>query len=520
MASSGVVAAGHPLTAEAAADVLRSGGNAFDAAIAGFFMACVAEPVLASLGGGGFMVAREAAGRIRVFDFFTQTPAARIPVAELDFHPVTVDFGSAQQEFHIGLGACAAPGCVRGAFAVHRCLGKMPMRELVQPAVCAARRGVQINALQAYIFNIVAPIYMTESARPVFAGRRNPDHIAEAGESLSFVHLADTIERLAADGDDLFYRGEIADRVARICAEGGGHLRRCDLAAYRVAVREPLAIRYHRASLFTNPPPSAGGLLIAFGLSLLREADLAKLNTGSYEYLRLLTEVMLQTSAARAESLVGPPAECGQSEPISLLTESYLERYRAGVLNHWRAFRGTTHISVMDGDGNIATTTVSNGEGCGEIVPDTGVMLNNMLGEEDVNPAGFHRWLPNQRMSSMMAPTVAVCDDGRIIATGSGGSNRIRTALLQVLINLIDFGMDVDTAVRQPRVHIEEHVLNIEGGADPAAVDRLTAEFPHHRLFETVNLFFGGAHTVVRESGGASCGAGDPRRGGVCVTLP
>ncbi len=515
MTEKGVVAAGHPRTAEAAAEVLRAGGNAFDAAIAGFFMACVVEPVLASLGGGGFVLARDTRGVTRVFDFFTQTPGIRRATSDLDFYPVVVDFGSAQQEFHVGLGACAVPGCVRGMFDVHRQLGRLPMRELVQPAVAAARDGITVNAFQAYIFTLVHPIYMTPSAKLFFESRKHPGHIATEGETLRFRDLADLMEMLAIEGDDLFYRGEIAQRAGRMCTTGGGHLTRQDFESYRVELREPLRMRYRNANLFFNPPPSAGGALIGFGLRLLAETDIGDLEADGYACLRLLTEVMLQTSFARIACMESGSVEPDETFARRLLSEPFVNFYKTQVLNHHRAVRGTTQVSVIDGEGNVATMTISNGEGCGTIIPGSGVMLNNMLGEEDVNPAGFHLWKLNQRMSSMMAPTIALFPNGRIVATGSGGSNRIRTALLQLLMNLIDYDMGLTTAVHSPRIHIEGDVLNIEGGMDPTVVSQLTAEFPCYREFDDLNLFFGGAHTVMRDSNGRLLGEGDPRRGGV-----
>ncbi len=516
MKAQGVVAAGHPRTAEAAAEILRAGGNAFDAAIAGFFMACVAEPVLASLGGGGFLLARDAQGVARVFDFFTQTPCSKARLADLDFYPVVVDFGSAQQEFHVGLGASAVPGCARGIFDIHRRFSRLPMTELIKPAVAAARDGVPVNSLQAYIFTLVEPIYMTDSARPFFASEHNPARVAGEGEKLHLREFAETLEAMAREGDDLFYSGEIADKVARMCAEGGGHLTRRDFETYGVLERQPLRVSYRDTQMLFNPPPSAGGALIGFGLRLLEQADVVEIVEDVYAYLRLLVEVMLQTSSARIASMADGDAEAAGSRVARLLEDPLLHAYKAEVLRCYRAVRGTTHISVIDAAGNVATMTVSNGEGCGRVIPATGSMLNNMLGEEDVNPVGFHRWRVNQRMSSMMAPTVALFPNGRIVATGSGGSNRIRTALLQLLVNLIDRGMDLDLAVHSPRIHIEDDVLNVEGGFDPGITEKLIAEFAQHRLFEDLNLFFGGTHTVERTANGDLAGEGDPRRGGVC----
>jgi gamma-glutamyltranspeptidase/glutathione hydrolase len=515
---SGVVAAGHPVTAEVAAEVLRAGGNAVDAVVAGFFAAIVAEPVLAGLAGGGFLITSGPEGRARLYDAFVNTPKRRRPVEELDFRPIVADFGTAQQEFHIGLGAVATPGIVKGIFEAHRREGSLPMRELVAPAAAHARAGVRLNSLQAYIFSVVAPIYLaTDSARAIFASPSDPGCLVGEGESLRQPDLAGLLEALALEGDDLFYRGEVAQAITRHCEEGGGQIGLEDLTAYRVEMRAPLTVDYGGARLLTNPPPSSGGILIAFALNLLSAMPPGRHAFGSYGYLRQLARVMEYTNRARVAAV----AEGGDYhlDAARLLDPDLLARYRDQVLGRPPAPRGTTHISAMDGRGNMAALSVSSGEGCGTIVPGTGLMLNNMLGEEDLNPGGFHRWPTDVRLTSMMAPTLVLRPRGARIVIGSGGSNRIRTAILQVLVNLLDFGVDVEEAVSRPRVHFENDLLSIEGGFNAGEVARLIESYPNHHLWDDRNLFFGGTHTVVRESGGALSGFGDPRRGGVCLPV-
>jgi gamma-glutamyltranspeptidase/glutathione hydrolase len=208
-----------------------------------------------------------------------------------------------------------------------------------------------------------------------------------------------------------------------------------------------------------------------------------------------------------------------QAAAERLLDPDLLARYSQEILGRPHTPRGTTHISAVDAAGNIAALSISNGEGCGYILPDSGIMLNNMLGEEDLSPLGFHVWPEGCRMSSMMAPTVAYLDDGRIAALGSGGSNRIRTAILQVLVNLIDFALPVDRAVAAPRLHIENDIANLEDGLSPAAAQAASALAAQTIQWPPHNLFFGGVHTVTREPHGQCAGAGDPRRGGAAVIL-
>jgi len=511
----GVIAAGHELTVHAAEVVLREGGKAFDAIVAAHFAACVAEPILTSLGGGGFLLAKPASGQPLVFDFFVHTPYEKRTPEALDAREVAIDFGPARQSFHIGRGTSATPGVVKGVFEAHRRLCTMPMRELCAPAIRYAREGVRMNALLAYIAGVVHPIYTESPAARAIYGGSGPHARLLEGDIIRQPALAETLEALAIEGDDLFYRGEIAHLIARDGEQGGGLLTRADLERYAVELREPLITEYRDVTIMTNPPPSSGGILIAFALKLLDGARLGAHTFGSIEHLRLLAKVMRATSSARVEALQPD----GYLDPRKLLDAHYLARYRQQVIGRPRATRGTTHISVIDGKGNVASMSLSNGEGCGEIVPGTGIMLNNMLGEDDLSPHGLKNWRPGLRMSSMMAPSLVLRPRGEVIATGSGGSNRIRTAILQVLINLVDYDMDVEPAVRSPRIHMEGDKLSLEGGLAIEKLEALLAAFPEHETWPELNLFFGGAHTVMRAESGFR-GAGDPRRGGVSRIVP
>jgi gamma-glutamyltranspeptidase/glutathione hydrolase len=197
-----------------------------------------------------------------------------------------------------------------------------------------------------------------------------------------------------------------------------------------------------------------------------------------------------------------------------LLDPATVAEWQRSLDRHALFSRGTTHISVADRQGNIASLTASNGEGCGYVLPGTGIMLNNMLGEEDLNYGGFHRWPEGARLASMMSPALAELADGTRLALGTGGSNRIRSAMTQVLVNLLDFGLPPEQAVQAPRMHLEGEMLSIEPGFDEATLAALIAAAPRHHLWPEKNLFFGGVHTVSIRPGGLFDGAGDPRRGG------
>ncbi|MDH3315948.1 MAG: gamma-glutamyltransferase, partial [Gammaproteobacteria bacterium] len=501
----GVIAAGHSATAEAAEHMLRAGGNAYDAVLAGMCAACAAEPVLASPGGGGFLLARPADGPPRLYDFFTHTPAKRRPESELDFYAIMADFGAAQQEFHIGRGTVAVPGVIRGLFDAHRDLCRMPMAEIVAPATTYAREGVELTPFQAYLFQVIKPTFMaTKEVSAIFGSKVRDDDLVGAGEVLKQPELADALETLAIEGEDLFYLGEISAAIDNDMREGG-QLTREDLAAYSVERRAPLSLDYAGTRVLTNPPPSSGGILIAFGLKLAEPLEIRATEFGSTEYVRVLARVMEATARARVEACAR--STTGVLEEALMLDTALIQSYRNEVAGRLRADRGTTQISVIDAAGNVATLTVSNGEGSGYVVPGTGIVLNNMLGEEDLNLDGFHRWPTAHRMTSMMAPTILLERGGRTVATGSGGSNRIRTAILQVLLNLIELSMGLEDAVISPRLHYENELLSLEGGFDRDRLKDVLEEFPQHHVWTELNMFFGGAHSCMRE-GSSMIGVG------------
>jgi gamma-glutamyltranspeptidase/glutathione hydrolase len=515
----GAIAAGHPKTAEAGWEMFQLGGNAFDAVVAATLAACVAEPTLTSLAGGGFLLAHTQQQRSILFDFFTQTPGQQKDPGAIDFYPVQVNFGSATQEFHVGLGSMAVPGVCKGLFHVHQQLGRLPFEVVAQPAIHYAKTGVQVGDFQAYCFKILAPIWLAADENRLIAAPRG--ELLQPGDTLFMPEFADTLAYLVEAGPRAFYEGEIGQQLIASCQERGGYLTQADLHQYQVIERQPLKTTYRDDTFLTNPPPSSGGALIAFALMLLSHLDVCRLEFGSHLHLTQLAEVMRLTNQARQD---GYDANLYNPDVArQFLAIEHLNRYKQqlcdGVnkkvnrssVNKWGS---TTHISVIDDEGNAASATTSNGEGSSYIIPGTGIMVNNMLGEADLHPHGFQCWQENVRISSMMAPTILLRQGEPAIVLGSGGSNRIRTAILQVISNLLDFKLPVEQAVNRPRVHWEDGVFNLEPGFtavyDPAI-------FPFTQdvvLWDAQNMFFGGVHTVFKESDGTLSGAGDRRRNG------
>jgi gamma-glutamyltranspeptidase / glutathione hydrolase len=496
----GVVAAGHELTVSASAEILEEGGNAFDAALAGAFMTFVAEAVFAAPGGGGFLMARRAGSdKATLFDFFVETPLKRRREG-VAFFPIHADFGPAKQEFHIGLGSSATPGAVPGLFAIHEALCRLPMKRLVEPAARAAREGFPLSAFQAYLFTVIAPILTASaSVRRIFAPGGK---LMTAGEIFRNEELGECLEWVAEDGPRLFVDGDVGRAIAAESLAQGGHLTERDLKQYGAVIRDPLYWRHKSATVALNPPPAASGALIAFGLA----------------YLEAISE-----SGGVVDALALRQALAAMNEARDRHGKDLAERLAGGVLaqdlrearRHTGAYRGTTHVSVIDGEGNAAAISLSNGEGNGFIVGKFGFMLNNMLGEEDLASGGLDAWRPGTRLSSMMAPTLILEPDGTITALGSGGSNRIKSAILQVAANLLDRAMSLEEAVEAPRLHVErDGIVSFEPGFPERAESAFRELGGEAHAWPDRNLFFGGVHAARRHGDGGVEGAGDPRRSG------
>ena len=501
-----VVAAGHQLTAAAAAEILQDGGNAFDAALAATFMTFVAEAVFASPGGGGFLMARQAGSdRCALFDFFVDTPRKRRAGSEVSFFPIHADFGPAKQEFHIGLGASATPGMAPGLLAVHQALCRLPMKRLVEPAARAARAGFPLTEFQAYLFTVIAPILTASpGVARIFAPGGKP---MEAGETFRNAELGETLDWLAEDGARLFVDGDVGQAILAESQSLGGHLTHDDLTRYRVERREPLYWRHGRATVALNPPPAASGALVAFGLAYLE----ALTESGRAIDAHALRQAMAATNEARAAHGEGLAERLAGGALAKELRDAH---------RHPPAYRGTTQVSVIDADGNAASVSLSNGEGNGFIVGKFGFMLNNMLGEEDLSSGRIEDWREGTRLSSMMAPTIILEPDGTVTALGTGGSNRIRTAILQVAVALIDHGMRLEEAVEAPRLHVEKcGTVSFEPGLPEAAEAEFMALGEKAHAWPARNLFFGGVHAARRHGNGGVEGAGDPRRQGVALVV-
>lgn len=524
--SQGAIAAGDPQTAEAGAAMLRRGGNAVDAVVAASFASFIAEASIVNIGGGGVGLIADATTRARAaYDFFSVMPSGPL-TEQADFHEVLVDFGPEQQPFHIGRASVAVPGVVAGLCAMAADHGTLPLPVLLEPAVHLADHGARLSAGQEYAYGILQPIFVnTPELAQIYVpqGRRY-----QVGERMRFPQLAQTLDRLGQTGPDDFYTGALAQAICADQAANHGLLTAADLAAYTVLRPAPIEIAYREFTIVAMPPSSVGGVLICFALRLLEGLAVGNHGHNSAHHARILAEVMRLTNLAR-------PAWSGDERPVDerltwFLSDAHVDRYRHQLIRlmdgadappeptPYRGANDTTHISVVDSHGLHASVTTSAGENAGFVVGDTGICLNNMLGEADLHPQGFHAMAPGERLVTMMTPVVVEQDGRPILAVGSGGSNRIRSAIVQVLSNVLDFAMPLQAAVDAPRFHFESGVLQAEGGIDADVVEKLQRRGYRVNLWPARNMFFGGAHAVGMLAGQLTA-AGDGRRGGSTVII-
>ena len=513
-----IIAAGHPLTAGAGEHAFKCGGNAFDAVVAAWFTACLAEAVLTSPGGGGFAMVHPASGRPRLYDFFAHTPIRPNPKAHL--YPLEADFGSTRQVFHLGAGSIATPGCVAGILKLHQDYGSIPLSECAAPARELSRNGLTITTHAAKLLSVVSELYQaTPQAKALFGSPASHGRCLQQGERFRNPDFEAFLDMLIEEGSRWFYHGDIGRIVSEYCAGHDGHLTREDFTRYTVEIREPLEVRRNGSTIWLNPPPSMGGSLIALGLlsrSGSTRPGFPELDRGQWlewaEPLRLMS--LMRSHKGWPQLSESDHAQIRTACDRSAQMQAATRELFPGLLDQIHS-TGTTQISIMDGSGNEVAMTTSNGAGSAIIPRGTGFMLNNMLGEDDLQPEGIGSCKPDSRLASMMSPTVVHLSDGRRVALGTGGSNRIRSVVLQLIRHLVDGGFPLEDAVLAPRLHWENQELHAETGA-MAALAACSPQLPWKLVaHEVPNLFFGGAHSVARDRDGRLSGLGDPRRGGV-----
>jgi gamma-glutamyltranspeptidase / glutathione hydrolase len=454
------VAAGHPATVAAGIEILDEGGSAADAAVAAVLASCVAETVMTGLLGGGHAIHYESAtGRVRNLDCFVAVPGLGAEPREAELIHLDVRFGEELVHYAIGPASCAVPGLPAGLEALWREHGTLPWPRLVEPSIALARDGVAFPSAHAACLAMLAPVMtMNEGARIYAPG----GELLQAGDTLEQPGLVAALAELSADSATV-YRGSIGESLLGLSDGRGGSITRADLAAYEAHWREPVALGYLETRLLTR-----GGL------------------SG------------LPDTVPRLPHVRG----LGETERVLALVD---------VLATDREASGdTTNVAVVDSDGNACVVTSSLGLGSGDFLPGLDLHLNSMLGEADLLRDELD---PGRRMLSMMAPTLGLDGEGLSLAAGAAGGTRLRTALLGVIVGILDEGLPADEAVGRPRFHPAPNVINAEPGVDEGALAHLEARGRVVRRWPAPHHYFGGVSVVSR-----SGAAGDPRRNGAAST--
>src|ERR671938_471895 len=456
-------AAGTPYAAEAAAESYRAGGNAADAAVAAAAAVSVTEPLMSSIGGGGFALVRDPAGGAELIDYYDAMPGKGLPDKAFGAggspQTIILKYGAGVRSI-VGGASSAVPGSLRGWEKLLARHGKLSLRETLAPAGRFAREGFRLCKTSALWFGVAEEVLrLTDETRKHFY---KGERVYLEGEEVRFPELADTLEAVGEGGVGIFYEGELARRISAYMLEMGGIITEEDLAEYEAAVREPMRVM-------------SGAMKLA-----LRDRETAYLDGAE--------------NSRVAERLTG---------------EEYAAEQRRRIFSAFGSPH-TTHLSCIDSEGLAVSITASMGYGSGLVVPGTGIPMNNTLGEPELNPRGFHALQPGERLISNMSPTIVSSEEGGIIALGSPGASRIPTAILQTVINVLDFGMALEDAVLAPRLHAEGDLFAYEAGARTADLDT----YERVLTYETPNMFFGGVKAVRRTPDGRFEAAADPRRSG------
>lgn len=519
-----MVVAAHPLASKAGLEILEAGGNAVDAAVATSLALSVVEPYSSGLGGGGFAVVWSAADKkARALDFRETAPAGA--TRDMYLRDGKADTAKSQTG---GL-AVAVPGLVRGLVMLHEGRGKLPWARVVEPALRLARDGFAVTPLLRARIG-ASRLRLDEAARAVFVPGGS---LPEVGATLVQKDLAATLEAVRDRGAAGFYGGPVAARIAEAVAAAGGVLTAADLAAYEARWREPVTGTYRGATVWSMPPPSSGGVHLVQMLKLLEGWDLEASGHGSAETIHRMIEAMKVAYADRSR-LLGDPDFV--DVPVArLVSEEYAKAWRARISPD-KALKPsevggielppepehTSHFSVVDAEGNAVacTQTINLGFGSGVLAAGTGVVLNDEMDDFAVAPAVPNAFglvggdanavAPRKRPLSSMTPTIVTRDGAVRLVVGSPGGSRIITTTLQVVLNVLDHGMDVAAAVAAPRIHHQWTPPEVY--AEPRALTpKVTARLRElgHPVVETT--FGTNVQAIARDAKGRLTGASDPR---------
>jgi len=552
-AQHGIVVSAHELASRAGVEVMQAGGNAVDAAVASGFALAVVHPAAGNLGGGGFMLIRLADGKTHFLDYREKAPAAATRDMYLDGKGNVIDEAS-----EIGYKSIGVPGSVAGMVYAEQKYGKLTLKQVMAPAIRLAREGYALTWAEARDLH---DRHLSEFAESRRIFQRDGNYY-QPGEIFRQPDLARTLERIAAKPDD-FYHGRLAQELAAAMHKGGGLITADDLAQYEVKEREPVRGTYRGYEVISAPPPSSGGTVLLESLNILEGYDLAKLGDRSAESIHFTTEAFRRAFFDRAEFLGDP--DFAKIPVAQLIDKKYGAAWRDSIDNGrataskdlkrpaifteleqyamahpqplgFHESPHTTHYSVVDAEGNAVavTTTINDWFGSRVTADGLGFLMNDEMDDFSAKPGvpnadgliqgAANAIGPGKRPLSSMTPTIVAHDGKTFLVLGSPGSSKIITTVANVLIGVVDYGMNIQEAVDAPRFHNQwlPDVLNLEQWFSPDTVQVLqkmgyNVEFGLHDG-EDVSPYWSEAECIAIDPGtGERLGASDYRTNGKAV---
>lgn len=495
------VATTSALAADAAAEIAELGGNAIDCGLAAAMCSINTQPGVCALLGSAFVTIWSADGQALTIDGNAAIPGLGLqPGINASTDSVELKYGGGVKTL-IGAGSVAVPGTLAALHLAADRFGTIPWRELMGPSIRAAREGFPLATACHH--------YLTYSGDVIF-GRSRDGHKAlhhddgslrDAGSSIVVPHLAETLSAVADEGTAILYEGELGARIVRFVAENGGLLTRRDLVDYVPHVRDALMMDVGDWQIATNPPPAVGGASLAAMLQSFGTEKFARWDEVSIRRLIDAQRAVMSFRGARIDS-----AQIVESPIAELLEAAHTDTF----LSKW-ASGSTVHTSAVDGDHLACAITASSGYGSGDMPNDTGLWLNNCMGELELNQFGLSAGPAGRRLPSNMAPSVARSKEA-VLAIGSPGADRITTALHQFFINFAQLGLDLNDSVAHPRMHLkladDEVTLAVEPGLDLPAINIDVTRY------EEKNMYFGGVVAAMTNAENTFHVTADSRREG------
>lgn len=526
-ATQGMVASVDAMATQVGVDILKQGGNAVDAAVAVGYALAVTHPQAGNLGGGGFMLLRTKDGATTAIDFREMAPAGATRDMFLDEQGNPDSKKSLTSPL-----ASGTPGTVAGLSLALEKYGSLPLNSVVRPAIKLAQEGFIVNDALADDLKTYGSEVLPhhENSKAIFWKDGEP---LKKGDKLVQQDLANSLTMIAENGPDAFYKGEIARQIAQQMQQNGGLITTDDLAAYQAVERTPVSGEYRGYQIFSMPPPSSGGIHIVQILNILENFDMKKYGFGSADAIQIMAEAEKYAYADRSEYLGDPDFV---NVPWQALTSKAYAKSIAGQIDINKAKPSseirpgklalyesdqTTHFSVVDKDGNAVavTYTLNTTFGTGIVAGNTGILLNNQMDDFSAKPGVPNVYGlvggeanavgPKKRPLSSMSPTIVVKDGKTWLVTGSPGGSRIITTVLQMVVNTIDFGMNVAEATNAPRFHHQwlPDELRVEKGFSPDTLKLLEQKGQKVALKEAM----GSTQSIMVGPDGELYGASDPR---------